>query len=249
MMPRLTVNFGLRYDVDQLPSGSSLKQVGGFHPTHYNNFQPRAGFAYSFHGGKGVVRGGGGLFVGPFVYSDVLVSWVGASEFTYMNQPLVPEFANPSQNLIGFGPSGAVGACDPNLVPGACVPFPGTLRGDFMNFVANGSYPAPNALQQYPLGYAKKDFPQPLSEQASLEVEHEIGKGFFATLGGRFDSGLPFDLADSNGVGLDEAQSKAELKRRGYSDEVINLLTLTSDQPGSPMKTVRSKPISASIAR
>ena len=179
----LTVNFGLRYDVDQLPSGSSLKQVGGFHPTHYNNFQPRAGFAYSFHGGKGVVRGGGGLFVGPFVYSDVLVSWVGASEFTYMNQPLVPEFANPSQNLIGFGPSGAVGACDPNLVPGACVPFPGTLRGDFMNFVANGSYPAPNALQQYPLGYAKKDFPQPLSEQASLEVEHEIGKGFFATLG------------------------------------------------------------------
>lgn len=179
----LSLTFGLHYDVDQMPSGSSLKQVGGFHPTHYNNVQPRASFAYAFNGGKGVVRGGAGIFVGPFVYSDILVSWVGASEFSYMNQPLLPEFANPSQNLIGFGPSGAVGACDPNLVPGICVPFPGTLKQDFLNFVSTGAYPAPNALRQFPLGYAKKDFPQPFSEQASLEVEHQIGKDLYATVG------------------------------------------------------------------
>src|SRR5262249_9034613 len=66
--PNLSLTLGLRYDVDQLPSGSSLKQQGGFHPTQYNNIQPRVGFAYSFHGGKGVVRGGAGIFVGPFVY-------------------------------------------------------------------------------------------------------------------------------------------------------------------------------------
>src|SRR6266446_2387655 len=179
----LSFTFGLRYDVDNLPSGSELKQIGGFHPTNYNNIQPRASFAYAFNGGKGVVRGGFGLFDGPFVYSDILVSWVGASEFSYMNQPFLPEFKNPSQNLIGFGPSGAVGVCDPNLLPGACIPFPGTLRADFMNFASSGAYPAPNALQQFPLGYAQKKFNQPFSEQASLEVEHQIGKDFYVSLG------------------------------------------------------------------
>src|SRR5713101_3954020 len=179
----LSFTFGLRYDVDSLPSGSELKQQGGFHPTNYNNIQPRASFAYAFNGGKGVVRGGFGLFAGPFVYSDILVSWVGASEFTYMNNNNLPEFSNPSKNLIGFGPSGAVGVCDPNLVPGACIPFPGTLRADFMNFASSGAYPAPNALQQFPLGYAQKKFNQPFSEQASLEVEHQIGKDFYVSLG------------------------------------------------------------------
>jgi hypothetical protein len=173
----LSLTFGLRYDVDQLPSGSSLKQQGGFHPTNYNNIQPRLGFAYSFNGGKGVVRGGGGVFVGPFIYSDILVSWVGASEFTYMNQPLLPEFQNPSQNLIGFGPSGVVGVA----------PVPPLLRAAFLNFTGatgpGGAYPSPQLLAQIPLGYAKKDFPQPFSEQASLEVEHQIGKDLYVSVG------------------------------------------------------------------
>src|SRR5216684_4165563 len=169
----LSFTFGVRYDVDNFPPGSELKQIGGFHPTNYNNIQPRASFAYAFHGGKGVVRGGFGLFDGPFVYSDVLVSWVGASEFSYMNQPFLPEFKNPSQNLIGFGPSGAVGEA----------PIPGLLRADFMNFVATGTYPSPNFLAQVPLGYAQKKFNQPFSEQASLEVEHQVGKDLYVSLG------------------------------------------------------------------
>jgi hypothetical protein len=169
----LSLTFGVRYDVDNFPPGSELKQIGGFHPTNYNNIQPRASFAYAFHGGKGVVRGGFGLFDGPFVYSDVLVSWVGASEFSYMNQPFLPEFKNPSQNLIGFGPSGAVGEA----------PIPGLLRADFMNFVATGTYPSPNFLAQVPLGYAQKKFNQPFSEQASLEVEHQVGKDLYISLG------------------------------------------------------------------
>jgi len=169
----LSFTFGVRYDVDNFPPGSELKQIGGFHPTNYNNIQPRASFAYAFHGGKGVVRGGFGLFDGPFVYSDVLVSWVGASEFSYMNQPFLPEFKNPSQNLIGFGPSGAVGEA----------PIPGLLRADFMNFVATGTYPSPNFLAQVPLGYAQKKFNQPFSEQASLEIEHQVGKDLYVSLG------------------------------------------------------------------
>jgi len=169
----LSFTLGLRYDVDKLPPGSELKQVGGFHPTNYNNFQPRVGLAYSFNKGKGVVRSGFGLFVGPFIYSDILVSWVGASEFTYMNQPFLPDFTNPSQHLIGFGPSGAVGEA----------PIPPLLRADFMNFIATGAYPSPNFLAQVPLGYAKKKFDQPLSEQASLEIEHQLGHDFYLSIG------------------------------------------------------------------
>jgi carboxypeptidase family protein len=171
--PNLSFTFGLHYDVDKLPSGSELKQIGGFHPTKYNNIQPRAAFAYSFNGGKGVVRGGGGIFVGPFVYSDILVSWVGASEFSYMNQPFLSDFTNPSQNLIGFGPSGAVGD----------IPIPPILRQDVINFATTGAYPNPAQLAQVPLGYAKRDFPQPFSEQASLEIEHSLGHDFYLSLG------------------------------------------------------------------
>ncbi|MBS1903658.1 MAG: TonB-dependent receptor [Bacteroidetes bacterium] len=75
---------------------------------------------------------------------------------------------------------------------------------------------------------------QPIT--ASFTLNYDLPGGLFATLGGRFDSGLPFDLA-KDGVGLDEAASRAELKRRGYSDEVIDLLGLTSDMPGSPDKS------------
>ena len=183
--PDLSFNFGLRYDVDKMPSAGDVKIQGAFHPTNYGNVQPRVGFAYSFSGGKGVVRGGAGLFTGPFVYSDIMVSWIGASEFSYMNQPLLPEFANPGQNLIGFGASGAVGACTPNntVVPGLCYPDPVFLRQSFMNFVQTGTYPAPNNLVQVPLGYAKRKFPQPLSEQASLEVERQIGRDWYASIG------------------------------------------------------------------
>src|SRR5207245_7175530 len=97
-------------------------------------------FAYAFNGGKGVVRGGAGVFVASFVYSDILVSWVGASEFSYMAEPFLPGFAKPSQNLIGFGPSGAVGEA----------PIPPLLRADFINFAKTGTYPSPNFLAQVP---------------------------------------------------------------------------------------------------
>jgi len=183
--PNLSLTLGLHYDVDQFPSASYVKIIGRFHPTNFGNVQPRVGLAYSFHGGKGVVRAGAGLFTAPFVYSDVLVSWIGASEFSYMHQPLLPEFSDPSNQLIGFGASGAVGACTTNnpILPGLCFPWFPFLKQTVQNFVATGAYPAPTNLVQVPLGYAKREFPQPLSELASLEVEHQIGKDFYATVG------------------------------------------------------------------
>ncbi|MEO5928964.1 MAG: TonB-dependent receptor [Candidatus Kapaibacterium sp.] len=73
---------------------------------------------------------------------------------------------------------------------------------------------------------------------SSMNLTYHLPMGFFATLGGRFDMGLPFDLTDKQGVGLDPAASRAELHRRGYSDAVIDLLSLASEKPGSPDKSV-----------
>ncbi len=78
---------------------------------------------------------------------------------------------------------------------------------------------------------------------AVLNLTYKHPGGFFANINTRFDSGLPFDLTDKNGVGLDEAASVSELKRRGYSDEVINLLSLTPEKPGSPDKSLKPRTI------
>ena len=48
-----------------------------------------------------MIRAGFGLFTGPFDYSDIMVSWQGASAFTNMKQPILPEFADPS-NRVGW---------------------------------------------------------------------------------------------------------------------------------------------------
>lgn len=72
---------------------------------------------------------------------------------------------------------------------------------------------------------------------ASLNLNYKISENFSANFGGRFDSGLPFDLVDANGVGLDETAARAELKKRGYFDAVINMLDISSEKPGSPDKS------------
>ncbi len=73
---------------------------------------------------------------------------------------------------------------------------------------------------------------------AAMTVNYHEEHGLFATLGGRFDSGLPFDLTDRNGNGLTAEQSRQELINRGYSEDVIDMLELESEEPGSPDKSV-----------
>jgi hypothetical protein len=188
--PNLTFTLGLRYDVDFLPSANDVRIVGKLHPTNYANVQPRASLANSFRGGKGVARAGFGLFTGPFDYSDLLVSWQGASPFTNMNQPLLSGFVDPSNSLVGFGPSGIVGASGP------------LLAGEgFRNLSKSGAYPPPNSLLQFPLGYAQLKFANAYAEQASLEIENEIARDLYVSVGYQFLHGLKLPLYSSiNGL-------------------------------------------------
>jgi hypothetical protein len=188
--PNLTLSLGLRYDLDFFPSAADVRLNGRMHPTNYGNVQPRIGLAYAFRQGKGVVRAGFGLFTGPFDYGDIMVSWQGASAFTYMNQPILPDFADASNRLAGLGPSGIVGVAGPFLASQA-----------FNSFAHNGVYPDPATLLQFPLGYVQRKFPNAYAEQASLQVENEIAKNLFVSVGYEFVHGLKLPLYNSiNGV-------------------------------------------------
>lgn len=186
LQPNLTLTLGLRYDLDFFPSAADVRVNGKMHPTNYGNVQPRVAVAYAFRQGKGVVRAGFGLFTGPFDYSDIMVSWQGASAFTNISQPILPEFADSSNSLVGLGPSGIVGVAGPSLASQA-----------FDNFAHNGTYPDPSTLLQFPLGYVKRKFPNAYDEQTSLEVENEIAKGLFVSLGYQFVHALKLPVYDS----------------------------------------------------
>ena len=73
--PRLTVNLGLRYEVELMPDpqipNPTFPQTNEF-PTDTNNFGPRGGFAYDLTGdGKTSVRGGIGLYYGRLINSTI----------------------------------------------------------------------------------------------------------------------------------------------------------------------------------
>jgi len=172
VLPNLALSFGLRYDIDFLPSASDLKIVGKMNPTTFGNIQPRVGVAYAFRNGKGVVRSSFGLYTGSLEYSSLVNGWHGAAPFTNMNQPLLSQFANPSDDLVGFGPAGMVGTAGPVLAGAA-----------FSNFTHNGIYPTPGILKQFPLGFTQRKFPSAFSEQANLEIENNLGNQWYLTVG------------------------------------------------------------------
>jgi TonB dependent receptor-like, beta-barrel len=181
--PNLSLTLGLRYDVDVFPSAADIRIVGAFHPTNWGNIQPRVGLAYAFRGGKTVLHAGFGLFTGPFDYSDVLVSWQGASAFSAMRQPVLPAFSNPAADLIGFGPSGIVGVSGPVAAASA-----------FRNFTQTGAYPTPGTLQEFPLGYAPRRFKNAYAQETGAELENRLAPGFFFSVGYRHLHALKLPL-------------------------------------------------------
>ncbi len=73
--PRLTVNLGLRYEIEMLPEpqipNPIFPQTGRFSDDR-NNFGPRGGFAYDLTGdGKTSIRGGLGVYYGRLINSTI----------------------------------------------------------------------------------------------------------------------------------------------------------------------------------
>jgi len=107
-----------------------------------------------------------------------------------VQQLVRPEFADPANKLVGLGVSGVVGVTGPVLSSQA-----------FRNFAQTGSYPDPSNLLQFPLGYVQRKFPNAYAEQSSLEVENEIAKDLFISVGYQFIHGLKLPVYSSiNGI-------------------------------------------------
>jgi hypothetical protein len=127
--PRLTLNFGLRYEYQQLPEavlpnnsansgnvipndGRTVLEATSTLPDDRNNFGPRFGFAYDITGdGKTSIRGGVGIYYGRFVNAQIYNSLLntgnsgGAGQVTIANTasnaPIFPNVLPPSTPLSG----------------------------------------------------------------------------------------------------------------------------------------------------
>jgi hypothetical protein len=168
--PRLTLNYGLRYDLQVLPQPKQCNPAFPLTchiPYSKNNVAPRFGFAYALdRKGGTVVRGSFGLF---YIQEDLLdVSQAFASNG--VTRPFLvvvgPAFGNSSplvtypQSLTSF-PSGTGGT--PSIVI-----FSPTFRSPYV-------------------------------EQGSLAVEHQFGAQTALSVGYAYSHGLRL-LGNSNGV-------------------------------------------------
>jgi hypothetical protein len=103
--PRMTLNLGLRYDYEKMPSpqiANPLLPASSVFPSDKNNFGPRLGVAYDVSGkGDTVIRGGYGAFYGRIINSTIsnAITNVGStagqlSLSLQNNSPGAPTFPN-----------------------------------------------------------------------------------------------------------------------------------------------------------
>jgi Carboxypeptidase regulatory-like domain/TonB dependent receptor len=121
--PRLTLNLGLRWESEILPSTqipNSLLPGTTSLPSDRSDFGPRIGFAYqATHDGKTILRGGYGIFYGRIINSTIFsaISSTGvpagqSTVFLLPSQTGAPTYPNviasgnppPSLNVVQFAP-------------------------------------------------------------------------------------------------------------------------------------------------
>ena len=168
--PRLTLNYGLRYDLQVLAQPKQCNPAFALTchiPYSKNNVSPRVGFAYALdRKGGTVVRGSFGLF---YIQADLLdVSQAFASNG--ITRPF----------LVVVGP--AFGNSNPLVTyPDSLTSFPSGAGG------------TPSIVVFSP------NFRSPYVEQANVAVEHQFGSETALSVGYVYSHGLHL-LGNSNGV-------------------------------------------------
>src|SRR5712692_809605 len=166
--PKLTLNYGARYDVET--------GLGFFVNGDKRGIQPRIGIAYS-PDPKTVIRAGYGIFYDRYTLTFFFVSGPQRP----LNIPGLPTSRNMATGTWLLN-SAFLGACAPSFAqpgpppcPPGSVPFD-VINSQFTTLITQGAFPA---NQPYYQGGSVVDRNQrkPYSEQSSLEIDREIGKG------------------------------------------------------------------------
>src|SRR5215831_14111918 len=200
VLPRLTLNLGLRWDVQTPPTdpfnrvtnyvpgqkstvnpiapvgaqfyGDPGVERGGI-PVSYSHVSPRVGFAWDLFGdGKTSLRGAVGLFYGSISGNE----WNTMTNFQPFSTRLTFTNINQKTNAAGT-PLGASLSNPYNaFVGGKPFPYNGT-------FITGGGFLA-----------VAQDFEWPRAYQTNLTIERQVTKGLTVTAGyvGTFSSRLPF---------------------------------------------------------
>ncbi len=211
--PRFTLNYGARYDFE---SG-----LGAVVNEDHHDFAPRIGLSYS-PDPKTVVRAGYGMFYDRYTMTFFFVSGP-------QRPPVIPGLPRNTNQTTGtwllnsmFIPFPLLVPCTPNA-GGSCNPFnfpsalpPGTapppvLDTAFENLITSGSFPA-NALWAQGGSVVDRNQRNPYSEQSSLEIDREIGKGLSVSAGYLFVAAhhlnRPIDLNVGPHIGTQTGTNK-----------------------------------------
>ena len=204
--PKLTVNYGLRYDFET--------GLGFFVNPDHRGVQPRIGLAYS-PDSKTVIRAGYGIFFDKY---SLTFFFVPAPQ----RPPVITGLPTANNQTTGtyilasiFLPTPCVLAGCPAIPPGAPLP-PGTvppplLASAFENLINNGSFPN-NSLFAQGGTIVDRKLRLPYSEQASFEIDRDLGRGFSASVGYLFVAGhklvRPIDLNVGPPIGKETGTNK-----------------------------------------
>ncbi len=198
--PKLTLNYGARYDFE---TGLGFLVSGD-----YRGIQPRIGIAYS-PDPKTVIRAGYGIFYDRYTLTFFFVS----APQRPLNIPGLPTSKNMATGTWLLN-SSFLGACPPSFlgfppnVPPACppgsVPFD-VIDSQFTTFINQGAFPANQPAFQGG-SVVDRNERKPYSEQSSLEIDREIGKGLSINVGYLFVAAhhlvRPIDLNVAPHIGI-----------------------------------------------
>jgi hypothetical protein len=185
--PKLTFNYGLRWDLEK-----GLEQEIN---TRYTGFQPRVGIAYS-PDKHTVIRAGGGLFDDRYNLSFFFVTHPQRS-VTFCEDPACDKtYPFPGVRKGGLNASYSLNQLP--YIPGA-TPFGIEPSAAAANLIRFGTYQPVQMITNLFLGANSTVSPVgdgtietnskiPYSEQASLEIDRELGHGLVVNVGYLFVS-------------------------------------------------------------
>jgi len=210
MTPRLTANYGLRYDIEFLPSYPPATALAGAAyktleltkgiPLSSLNFAPRVGLAYDMFGdGKTVLHASYGIFFDhplmALVFDSAVADGTQAPQILlFGSAPSHCDASNPATSLnAGNAFAGLLNCLSSSFtyLPNQqrFNPAPNTQSVWInQNFLQPGQPPVP--LSVLPFGFpTAANFRYGYSEQANFGIEHQFGNNYSLSLSYNFNGG------------------------------------------------------------